>query len=117
MDERLSSEDLIVQFVMPRLESIDRKLDGKADVIVVSALDSRVTELERHGSQGAKALADRVDSIHKRLGLTAPLETSVKQGARIDSLEAWRNRLVGAVAVLGPLVLAGTGYVLSRIFG
>lgn len=113
---RFSTKDMLVAVVLPRLESIDRKLDSKADIHSVSALGERVTELERHGSAHARDLEAKVDSLHKRIGVMAALETVIRQGKDIESLAAWRNRIVGAVSIIAPLTLAALGLVLSRIF-
>lgn len=42
-----SVKDILTEFVLPRLDSIEGKLDKKADAAVVDALRSRVETIER----------------------------------------------------------------------
>ena len=97
----LSVEQLIVEFIVPRLDSIERKLDGKADMALVQSLELRVGSLELHGSRGAQDLAQQV----------------ARNAQRLEGVEAWRNRIVGAEAVIGVMASGAMTIGLKLLLG
>jgi hypothetical protein len=101
---------LVFQQILNSLGSIERKVDLKADKNDLLALEGRLTnshqelhlrvsELERHGSSGMQ-------------GVVVRLKTAESE---IDRLQAWRNRLAGAVALVILLLLPLAGLVLTYI--
>jgi hypothetical protein len=84
---RFQVKDLLTKIDV-KLEKIDTKLDMKADRSRVHELASDLATL-----QLKVALAEKV---------AAELPTTLD---RVESLEAWRNRMAGAVVVLSLVVL------------
>src|SRR5512146_1829598 len=77
-------KDLLTQFVLPKLEGIDAKLDQKASQADLTALAVRVNDLERHGSAEAITALERVNQVD----------------AALDGIVAWRNRMIGALGIV-----------------
>ena len=92
-----TSKEFLEKVVMPKLDVIEAKLDHKAEAAALVLVDNRVTELERHGSREAAEAITR---------LTA-------HDSALDSLIAWRNRIIGALAALS--VLSGIALTLAAI--
>lgn len=89
MDEqdytRFSLKDMFVLVVLPRLEGIDKKLD------------------------------ERLDELNAKLDQKADQVVQEKLAHRVTMLEDWRNRILGALAVLGAASATAITYVVRHI--
>lgn len=92
-------KEMLDRLVIPKLESIDGKLDSKADVSVVMALQREVAALSAY--------------IPLRDTLIKEFHEAV---ADIEALKAWRNRLVGASGILAGFA-AAAGYTIHHFLG
>ncbi len=108
---RFSTKELLALFILPRLDTIDGKLDSKASAQFVATLDSRILELERNGSPRVLDLEKRVEGLHNKVGLLVPAVVVDRAVQRVDSLVAWRNRIAGALTIVA--VFAGTAFALA----
>ena len=104
-----------------KLDRVLEKLETKADKATVDSLETRVTTIERHGSPAAseavvrmQELAAQVAALDRNRAEKAYVFAEHEQ-LKIDvaGLASWRNRLAGAVAVLGTLGIVSV----ARLFG
>ena len=85
-------KDLIVGIVLPKLDSIDAKLDQKAEVDRVAAIEA---ELDKKVETG------RVDILERELQI----------------LISWRNRALGGFAVIATLLSVATATLVAILSG
>ena len=96
---RFNMKDLLTLVVLPKLESIDQKLSQKADATDYEKLVLQLNEYTRYGSPVARQALDIVQ----------------KQDKILDSLVAWRNRLIGAIGIVTAIVGVLTAIVLRYL--
>lgn len=102
-DGDLTIKELLLQIVLPKLDGIERKLDQKADLADLVALETRVNTAVQKAQTDLTAANLRMNNRDTEI-----------DGA-LASLVAWRNRTVGALALL--TFLGSTVGVLGTLFG
>lgn len=113
-----SVKEILTDFVLPRLESIDVKLDSKADANLVSAIQLRletlekqfVTRNEKHALEKRIQAGELFDSQYE---LARDERREMRED--ISALKTWRNRTAGAVAIVAAVLIPLTGIVLTHI--
>lgn len=89
---------ILAEFKLDLIERITRELARKADMAHVEALEQRLTTVE-------EAARDA------RLALTAAQVLE----AELDRLAAWKNRIVGALALVSAVAIPASLVVLNEL--
>lgn len=100
--EKFTVKEILTNFIQPTLESIEKKLDSKADVGDLKKVEDRVELL-------AKATADlpsvivKVSEIESKLSTPEQIANMINTGLQESKARGWTNReriLGGSVAVM-----------------
>lgn len=98
-------KEILTRFVLPRLESIDAKLDKKADAAELASLQVRVELVERtYVTREEKHKIQNDQAAENKL-----------LWADIGSVQSWRNRIAGALALVVAVLIPLVAIVLSNI--
>lgn len=89
---------ILAEFKLDLIERLNREIAHKADIALVAALEKRMTALEEHGSRDARMAIRQLEETERV----------------IEGLMAWRNRMIGAIAVLSAAVVPVSLIVLTH---